>query len=71
MKKVKDPRTRQDLIDANILAPDEIRSLLDHCDARWRAIVMIAIYSGPRPNELLGLQWNDVEINTRSESRRS
>ena len=58
-------RRSHDLVESNILAPLEIRALLDACDARWRSIVMTAVMSGLREGELLGLQWGDIDWQTR------
>jgi len=41
-------RRSHDLVESNILAPLEVRALLDACDARWRSIVMTAVISGLR-----------------------
>ena len=46
-----------------ILSPKEIDSLLDACaSSRDRAMFELAIYSGLRQQELLGLVWGDVDF---------
>jgi len=65
VKKLRDPTIKHDLIYENILTPDEINCLLDKADDRWKLIIKAAIYSGMREGELLGLQWGDIDWNTK------
>jgi len=69
VKKLKeDISHKEDLLEDNVLKPDEIRLLLsvfDSSDERWRMIIMTAILSGLRQGELLGLQWGDIDWNTK------
>lgn len=45
-----------------ILSPAEIRGLLDAADSeKYRTLFMMAIFTGARQGELLGLQWGDIE----------
>jgi len=45
-----------------ILSPDQIRSLLDKVsDRKFKALLMVAIFTGVRQGELLGLKWSDVD----------
>jgi integrase len=49
-------------IDGNILAPDEIKRLLEAMpDGVYRMIVLTAIFTGMRQGEILGLQWGDLD----------
>ena len=45
-----------------ILSPDEIRRSVEAAGARWRVLVMTAVFSGLRQSELLGLSWRDVDL---------
>lgn len=66
VKKLKEntgPRN-EDLVEDNILQPEEIRRLLavfDPSKERWRMIVLTAALTGLRQGELLGLQWGDID----------
>jgi integrase len=45
-----------------VLSPAEINSFLDaEKDTKYRTLFMLAIFSGARQGELLGLQWSDIE----------
>jgi len=65
VKKLRYPTIKHDLIDENTLTPDEINRLLDKADGRWWLLIMTAIYTGMRQGELLGLQWGDIDWNTK------
>ena len=51
--------------DKNVLAPPEVRRLLDAADDRWRPIIQLAVFTGLRQGELLGLRWSDIDWNSR------
>jgi integrase len=40
----------------------EIRTLLDKAPDRWRAFIVVAIFTGLRASELRGLRWDDVDL---------
>jgi integrase len=42
-----------------ILSPDEQRALLDACPRKLRAVVLVALITGARIGEILGLRWED------------
>jgi len=45
-----------------ILTPAEINALLEaETDQQYRTLFMLAIMSGARQGELLGLKWSDVD----------
>jgi Phage integrase family len=45
-----------------VLAPDEIASVLTACKTKIElALISLALYSGARQSELLGLRWADVD----------
>jgi len=53
------PGTQGDL---KILTPPQINTLLAQVkDPKYRTLFMLAIFSGARQGELLGLRWNDVD----------
>jgi integrase len=46
----------------DILRPDEIRQLLVHVvDLKFNTLFMLAIMSGARQGELIGLMWSDID----------
>lgn len=45
-----------------VLEADEVRRLIDHTPAGYRAIVATAAYTGMRISEVLGLTWEDVDF---------
>jgi integrase len=52
-------------IDGNILTPDEILRLINATDDNhYRLIVKVAIFSGMRQGEILGLKWDDIDWNS-------
>jgi integrase len=44
------------------LTPDELSRLADTIDARYRAFVLLAGYSGLRVGELLALRWGNIDM---------
>jgi integrase len=53
------------LLDTNILTPEEIRRLLDAAEDRYRLLIQVAVFTGMRQGEILGLQWGDIDWNSR------
>jgi integrase len=67
--------------DGRILEPDELRSLIERATQegdragrspvqaraakQWAALWLLAVHSGCRESELLGLSWSDVDLETR------
>ena len=48
-----------------ILSPDEIRMFLDSVkNQKYRTLFMVAVMSGTRQGELLGLKWDDIDWTT-------
>lgn len=55
-----------------ILTEDQIKKLLSVAEGRMRAILILAVYTGMRQGEILGLHWEDIsgsEINIRHTSQ--
>jgi len=60
--KVKAP-ARRDRDDAlQFLQPDEIARLLDVAEQPWRTLYLLAVHTGLRRGELLGLRWSDLDL---------
>ena len=58
---------RAERADPRFLLEDEARRLVDAAPpGMWRAMVLMAITTGLRFNELLALEWSDVRIDQRS-----
>ncbi len=49
------------LLEGNVLNPEEVRRLLEHAGDRWKALLMMAVSTGLRQGELLGLRWGDID----------
>jgi integrase len=46
----------------NIPSPDEVRRILTAAQGSWRALLVVAAFTGLRASELRGLRWSDVNI---------
>jgi integrase len=44
------------------LSPVQIKRFLDECSPRWRLFFTVALDTGLRRGELIGLQWGDVDL---------
>ncbi len=44
------------------LSPMQIKRLLDECSPRWRAFFTVALDTGLRRGELIGLRWGDIDL---------
>lgn len=44
------------------LNPPEIEALLSHCSPKIRPVVSLALWTGMRKGEILGLRWMDVDL---------
>lgn len=54
-------RARTEEKEMDFLKPEEIRLLLENSDEPYRTLFMVAILTGMRRGELLGLQWGDID----------
>jgi len=73
VEKLRDMNAQKRIIDTNVFTPAEIRLLLDNAQAarrdrhgalittNYRLILKVAIFTGVRSGELLGLQWGDLD----------
>ncbi len=50
------------------LLPDDVHDLADTIDPRYRALVFIAAYCGPRIGEVAALRWDRVDLLRRTVS---
>ncbi len=48
-------------IDESILTPIEVQRLLTAADKRWYTLLLMAVSTGLRQGELLGLKWGDID----------
>ena len=62
VRKLRDEEQHHDKpIVENILTPSEVKQLLASTEERWRVILLMAVSTGMRQGELLGLQWGDID----------
>ena len=47
------------------LKADEVRSLLKACPLSYRPLLAVAVYTGMRIQEILGLVWEDIDFRQR------
>ncbi len=45
-----------------VLQPEEIDRLLDAAEEPWRTLYLVAVHTGLRRGELLGLKWGDLDL---------
>jgi integrase len=55
-------RPRVEIEEMEIITPPEIRRLLDAADEPVRMLLLCAVPTGTRRGELLGLRWEDVDL---------
>ncbi|RKH78794.1 site-specific integrase [Corallococcus sp. AB045] len=58
--RVKLLKTRKPAFD--FLTFDEAERLVAHAEPAWRALLLVAIKTGLREGELMGLQWSDLDL---------
>ena len=49
-------------VGVDIPSKDELRLILTHAPARWRPLIVTAVFTGLRASELRGLTWDDVDL---------
>lgn len=47
------------------LTRDQVDALLAVCDETYRRLVLFALHTGCRRNEILGITWEDIDLNRR------
>ena len=52
-------------IDVDIPSTAEITKILAHAKGRWRALLLVAAFTGLRASELRGLTWKDVDFDAK------
>jgi integrase len=58
-----DKRDKKKLeIGRDIPTPDEVRRMLGAAQGSWRALLVVAAFTGLRASELRGLRWSDVDV---------
>lgn len=67
LKEAERPKdTREEEREMKMLTPEDIRSLLEaEPDQKYKTLYTMAIMSGPREGELLGLKWSDIDFETK------
>jgi len=55
-------RPRVEIEEMQVLTPPEIRRLLDAAEEPVRTMLLCAVLTGMRRGELLGLKWEDVDL---------
>jgi integrase len=59
---VKPPQVRREEIEP--LKPDQVKTLFESVrEDRCEALYVVAVTGGPRQGELLGLKWEDIDLN--------
>lgn len=51
------------VIEQNVLTPDELRRVIESATDPHRVPIALAVYTGMRSAEVLGLQWGDIDWN--------
>jgi len=51
--------------ETSALSPLEIRRLLDATEEHWRPVILMAVSTGLRQGELLGLKWGDIDFHAK------
>lgn len=63
----KQTTVRQDEEDVRALSEEQVRRLFEYANktgSRWRNYYVVAIRTGLRPGEALGLRWGDLDLET-------
>jgi integrase len=61
VRKLQEPPAR-----ARYLGPEEVGRLLAACSDKLRPIVIVALHTGARRGEILGLRWEDLDLEQRT-----
>jgi integrase len=76
VREIEKPRgqgTKEEVKDLTILTPEQIRALLDVApDMKSKTLFMVAVLTGMRQGELLGLKWDDIDwISSQAQVKRT
>jgi integrase len=63
IKKLPEPEGEERVIESNVLTPGELRKVMAAAVDPFRVPIMLAVYTGMRQAEALGLQWGDIDWN--------
>jgi len=55
-------QAREYIDEADFLSREEVSALLDACADRIKPLLTLAVYTGMRWGELVGLEWRDVDL---------
>jgi integrase len=62
---VKSVRSRK-VLERRPFTMDEIRTVLGHCDAEWRSMVLFGLYTGQRLGDIARFRWKNVDLSRKS-----
>ena len=62
VKKIKTGKRREDESAGKVLEAEDVQLVLDAADSQWRLVIKMAIYTGLRESELMGLKWSDIDL---------
>ena len=62
IREIDKPKNKSSKKEVDFLKPEEIRSFIDNTDVqKYKIMFLLAVMSGMRQGELLGLQWDDID----------
>jgi len=62
IREIEKPRNKSRKKEVDFLKPEEIRGLIDNTDdQKYKTLFLMAIMTGMRQGELLGLKWDDID----------
>jgi len=62
IREIERPKDQREKKEIDFLRPDEIRALLENTpDQKYRTLFLLAVMTGMRQGELLGLKWTDID----------
>ena len=61
-RKLEQRHKRKLKIGVDIPTKEEVSAIIHHAPDRWRALLVVAAFTGLRASELRGLRWEDVDL---------
>ena len=61
-RKLEQRHKRKLKIGVDIPTKEEVSAIIRHAPDRWRALLVVAAFTGLRASELRGLRWEDVDL---------